>query len=220
MTGVAAPSRLAIACAAGASSSGSQVAKPEAPRLSTSQPFQTGSRMHAIWTPLGVSIFSSQTSSTVRGSRSQTTADDSSASVCTDRGRVVHIRHRVVPVCPMRCEAIDSPQLCGSIQVFEPTNSSPTNESHLTPVMPWMLSLLPPSGLACLVCCCLRGRARSPSRPAGSRVVPCRCCCRWSWCVRLSAPPCGPLFGPRACVRPPSVGPFPLVLFILLNFSL
>ena len=22
-------------------------------------------------------------------------------------------------------------------------------------------------------------------------------CCRWSWCVRLSAPPCAPLFGPR-----------------------
>ena len=50
-----------------------------------------------------------------------------------------------------------------------------------------------PQEPTCLVCCCLRGRVRSPSRPAGSRVVPCRCCCRWSWCVRLSAPPCAPL---------------------------
>jgi hypothetical protein len=31
-----------------------------------------------------------------------------------------------------------------------------------------------------------------------------RCCCRWSWCVRLSAPPCAPLFGPRvSAVRRP-----------------
>ena len=71
----------------------------------------------------------------------------------------------------------------------------------LTPVMPWMLSLQPPQGAACLVCCwCVR----SPSRPSGSRVVPCWCCCRWSWCVRLSAPPCAPLFGPRvSAVRRP-----------------
>ena len=58
-----------------------------------------------------------------------------------------------------------------------------------------------PQGPACLVCCwCVR----SPSRPSGSRVVPCWCCCRWSWCVRLSAPPCAPLFGPRvSAVRRP-----------------
>ena len=74
----------------------------------------------------------------------------------------------------------------------------------LTPVMPWMLSLLPPpvAHLPCLLL--FRGRVRSPSRPAGSRVVPSRCCCRWSWCVRLSAPPCAPLFGPRvSAIRRP-----------------
>ena len=30
------------------------------------------------------------------------------------------------------------------------------------------------------------------------------CCCRWSWCVRLCAPPCALLFGPRvSAVRRP-----------------
>jgi hypothetical protein len=47
--------------------------------------------------------------------------------------------------------------------------------------------------------------------PAGSCVVPCRCCCRWSWCVRLGAPPCAPLFDPRvSAVR----RPFPPCFFI------
>ena len=38
-----------------------------------------------------------------------------------------------------------------------------------------------------------------------------------AWCVRLSAPPCAPLFGPCVCVRRPSVGqPFPpcLIYFV------
>jgi hypothetical protein len=39
---------------------------------------------------------------------------------------------------------------------------------------------------------------------AGSRIVPCGCCSRWSWCVRLSAPPRAPIFGPRvSAVRRP-----------------
>ena len=77
--------------------------------------------------------------------------------------------------------------------------------------MPWMLVVAaPPRGppACCLVCCCLSwGRVRSPdSRPAGSRVVHVRVAAAGpaSWCVRLSAPPCAPLFGPRvSAVRRP-----------------
>jgi hypothetical protein len=85
----------------------------------------------------------------------------------------------------------------------------------LTPVMPFgCCRCCPPGGAACLVYYCLTQVfcVRSPSRPAGSRVVPCGCCCRWSRCVRLSTPPCAPLSVP---VCPPSVDPFPLVLFDL-----
>jgi hypothetical protein len=82
--------------------------------------------------------------------------------------------------------------------------------------------LLPaPAGGGCLVWCGLSPQVLCPV-PFPSSGVPCcsvtdrrcGCCCRWSRCVRLGAPPCAHLFGPRvSAVR----RPFPpgFILFLL-----
>jgi hypothetical protein len=66
----------------------------------------------------------------------------------------------------------------------------------------YCINSLKPVCPLCPVCVCalkMHVSHHTTSAPSGCERIyhSCGCCCRWSWCDRLSAPLCAPLFGLR-----------------------